>query len=320
MELTQTPEQVFSPATAADVPKSEIVGLLQEMIAETDGYRFAGLTSLSGAATVAVADVGRLFNCSAALTLSLDTTDNLIEGFQFMVFAGGGDVTIDPFNTQTINGQASIILPSGSFARVISLGGGQLVALAGTLITGLGSAAFVDVGLLEGQVPQLLSGGRLPALDAINLTNLPKSFDRRAFATADGTLGDYTFSLPSGVNRFALECAGLAADTYSVRLGTQSGFVSAGYTTKIGTLDQTAQAVTDDTTRVRTFANSIEFNIEFKLLDPTINLWKYAGQDNRDGLRLSTITGAVILPEAISQVSTYVDVGNVGSGTISLWY
>ena len=74
--------------------------------------------SKSGAYTVVAADRSKLINCTATLTLTLTAAATLGDGDFFRVRADGGDVTIDPDGSETINGATTIIIPDGGTATV----------------------------------------------------------------------------------------------------------------------------------------------------------------------------------------------------------
>lgn len=64
-----------------------------------------------------------VINCTAALTLSLDSAAVLGEGFYFSAINNGsGTITIDPYGSETINGVSSLSLISGQSCLVISDG------------------------------------------------------------------------------------------------------------------------------------------------------------------------------------------------------
>lgn len=70
----------------------------------------------------AVNDNMTLFRCTAAMNLNPVAAATLGDGFLFFVYADGFDVTIDPNGAETINGGASIIIPSGFMAVVFCSG------------------------------------------------------------------------------------------------------------------------------------------------------------------------------------------------------
>jgi hypothetical protein len=69
--------------------------------------------------TVVANDNMTLLNCTAALTLALTAAATLGNGHEFMVHANGFDVVIDPNGAETINGAATLTVPSGVCALVL---------------------------------------------------------------------------------------------------------------------------------------------------------------------------------------------------------
>lgn len=69
----------------------------------------------SGSYTVVVSDNMTVINCTAALTLTLTAAATLGSKHMFVVVANGGNVTIDPNSSETLNGSStSYVLPNGS--------------------------------------------------------------------------------------------------------------------------------------------------------------------------------------------------------------
>lgn len=81
-------------------------GALGRVVAKAAGY------------TVVANDNTVLFNCTAALTLSLTAAVTLGNKHHFFVYANGGDVVIDPNASETINGVATLTVKNGQFALV----------------------------------------------------------------------------------------------------------------------------------------------------------------------------------------------------------
>lgn len=78
----------------------------------------SAVSNKSGNHTVVAADRNKTFRCTADLTLSLTAAATLGSDFLFTVKADGGDVTIDPDGSETIDGATSLFIPDGSWARV----------------------------------------------------------------------------------------------------------------------------------------------------------------------------------------------------------
>jgi len=63
--------------------------------------------------TAVATDNNALHRCTATLTLGLTAAATLGNGWHLLVTADGGDVTIDPNSTETINGASTIIVHNG---------------------------------------------------------------------------------------------------------------------------------------------------------------------------------------------------------------
>lgn len=69
--------------------------------------------------TVVLSNRGRVFDCTAEVTASIAAASTLDNGFVFTIKANGADVTIDPNGVETINGQATFVVPDGYQAEVV---------------------------------------------------------------------------------------------------------------------------------------------------------------------------------------------------------
>lgn len=128
--------------------------------------------------TVAAADRAKVFLCDASGapgTNIICTADSatLGDGFPFSVInsAATGTITIQGTGGQTINGSASRTLSGQHVGLGLTskgAGGWQITAN-----SALGSAATKNTGTSAGDVIEVQSGGKLPALDASALTALP---------------------------------------------------------------------------------------------------------------------------------------------------
>lgn len=84
--------------------------------------------------TVVANDNMTVIRCTAALTLSLTAAATLGNKHMFFVLADGGDVTIDPNSSETINGGATLVVPQGSWAHVFCNGTGFYAAVVRALL------------------------------------------------------------------------------------------------------------------------------------------------------------------------------------------
>ena len=81
-----------------------------------------GYSTENAAFTVLETNRAFVFDCTATLTSSLTAAATLGEGFIFTIKANGGDVTIDPNGTETINGATTLVVADGTSATVICNG------------------------------------------------------------------------------------------------------------------------------------------------------------------------------------------------------
>lgn len=69
----------------------------------------------SGGYTAIQTDFGQTLDFTAAATLATDAAATLLDGWYCQVYASGGDVTINPNSSETVNGEPSITLQKGAF-------------------------------------------------------------------------------------------------------------------------------------------------------------------------------------------------------------
>lgn len=82
------------------------------------------VTKSSGPLTAVAGDHMQLWRCTATLTINLTAAATLTSGWQLIVFANGGTVTIDPNSSETINGAATLTVSDGSYAVIVCDGTG----------------------------------------------------------------------------------------------------------------------------------------------------------------------------------------------------
>lgn len=109
----------------------------------------------SGGYTALLGDKGTQQRFSAAATLALTAAATLGSGWTMDVFADGGDVTIDPNASETVNGSATLIVPNGSSGTLwcngsnffFVMSGVGLILLKSIDLTGAASTAgaFTDL-------------------------------------------------------------------------------------------------------------------------------------------------------------------------------
>jgi hypothetical protein len=94
----------------------------------------------SGAYTAVANDNNAFYEFTAAATLTLTAAATLGADWHMMVFANGGDVTIDADGTELINGEATLVVSDGDAAYIICTGS----AFVAITIPGVAGVAKLD--------------------------------------------------------------------------------------------------------------------------------------------------------------------------------
>lgn len=135
--------------------------------------------------SVAASDSGKVFRCTAALTVTLAAATDLRHGFSFSIRNdSSGNVVIDPASSETINGSSTYTILAGTTCAVICNGSafftvfdGDVMARADNNFTGnnnfTGKMRFPDDGELT------------IATGAITVTGVKHTIDTEADAASD---------------------------------------------------------------------------------------------------------------------------------------
>lgn len=91
--------------------------LMAQLRAGVDGETV--YASKSGNYTAVADDNNAFHRYTAAATVTLTAAATLAANWHYTVSADGGAVTIDPNSSETINGQATLVIPNGSSAEII---------------------------------------------------------------------------------------------------------------------------------------------------------------------------------------------------------
>lgn len=98
-------------------------GTVATALAALDTLFAAGVTTKSGAYTVAATDRGQLFNCTGTWAMALPAAAAAGAGFAFAVRnSGSGVITIDGNGSETVDGALTISLSAGTSAVIVSTG------------------------------------------------------------------------------------------------------------------------------------------------------------------------------------------------------
>jgi len=109
-DLTGAASITFAPTTA--IPLDNVQAAIERV--ESNSSLNFNVISKTSDYTVVAADKTKLILCTADLTLTLTAAATLGDGFVFNVRASGGDVTIDPNSSETIDGAATFVVGDGN--------------------------------------------------------------------------------------------------------------------------------------------------------------------------------------------------------------
>lgn len=84
--------------------------------------RFRRVQAKATAYPPALTDNTSVLQCTAALTLTFAAVATYGNGWELLVIADGGDVTLTPNGTEKINGQATLVIPDGYVGIMIASG------------------------------------------------------------------------------------------------------------------------------------------------------------------------------------------------------
>lgn len=167
--------------TSADVT----VGGTFDNIGGVASTAFAGNTQeISSNTTVDATLANSAFIATAALTLSLLDVATAGESFYFSVYAPGGDVTIDPDTTETINNASTLVIPQGSSA-IISCDGDEWWTIAASSPSFSGNNSFTGNNTFTGKVLYPDDGELTIASGAITVTGTYHTVDTQTDAASD---------------------------------------------------------------------------------------------------------------------------------------
>lgn len=100
-------------------------------------------TSRAAGYTAVKSDYGQASFFTAAATLSLTAAATLTAGWQHWVYANNGDVVVDPNGAETINGVATVTVPSGQSALIRCNGTAFYAQIFGSALSGAGVQGFL---------------------------------------------------------------------------------------------------------------------------------------------------------------------------------
>ena len=102
--------------TSADVT----IKTVDNLAGDTNNTFISQVVTTSSNIAITSVYRGAFINATATLTASLDSAATLLENFYFNIINNGiGTVTIDPYGSETINGQSTLTLAAGQAAIVV---------------------------------------------------------------------------------------------------------------------------------------------------------------------------------------------------------
>ncbi|ASR06915.1 hypothetical protein CHY08_07160 [Rhizobium leguminosarum bv. viciae] len=148
--------------------------------------------------TAVAADNNGFHRCTASLTVALTAAATLAAGWHLLIFADGGDVTIDPNASETINGAATTIVPNGNMAIVIC--DGSNFSAAG--IPSLWSLISNDAGAAIGPLLSLFRNSASPAaadvIGGISFDGRDSAGNKQTYGMIEGSITDPTTTSEDG--------------------------------------------------------------------------------------------------------------------------
>ncbi len=135
--------------------------LMAQLRRDVDGR--AVYASKSANYTALANDNNVFFRFTAAATLSLTAVATLGANWHCTVWADGGDVTIDPDASETVNGAATLVIPNGNMVSLVSSG----TAFFASGIPSLWTLVSLDAGAAAGPILTLYRNSASPAVSDI---------------------------------------------------------------------------------------------------------------------------------------------------------
>lgn len=152
----------------------------------------------SGNYTVQATDNNAVIRFTATATASLIAAATMGANWHALIWADGGDVTIDPNASETINGATTALIPNGNMAIVIC-DGSNFVA---TGIPSLWSLISTDAGAAIGPLLSLFRNSASPAasdtIGGISLDGRDSAGNKQTYATIEGVITDATSTSEDG--------------------------------------------------------------------------------------------------------------------------
>ena len=179
---------VINEIRSGDIESSRVTGDLQNAAMKPTPLVF------DGAHTVVSADQGKVLEFSVSAVASLTEAAQLGSGFAFYVKAAGGDVTVDPSGSETINGATTLTVSTGTSALITCDGTGWRTVMV-TTTPSAGGGGVPTGTIIEWPVDQFPDGYLLCDGRAVSRTEHAALFAvlQTRYGSGDGST---TFNLP----------------------------------------------------------------------------------------------------------------------------
>lgn len=216
VDLTKTAAEILIPTPAANIKTADMVVLFEEIEAAVDRAYLMPPAPTGATLSVTAADAQKLFTFSGVAAVSLPEAGDLPAGFALRIKAGAGAVTITPFSGETVGGAGSLVLQPSESAELFGDGSGDWATIVTAGLGTLGAAATRGVGTTAGDLVEVLSGGRLPALDGSLLSRTPGALlfvleDQKSQNTNAQTVGTANSWITRDLNTEVLDNGGVVS-------------------------------------------------------------------------------------------------------------
>lgn len=172
----------------------------------------------SGNYTAVGTDNNAIHNYTATATATLTAAATLLSGWHYTVIANNGPVTIDPNASETINGQATLLVPNGAAATIVCDGANFFTTYKPNAWDTIGvfpgtGAASLNITNLASYRMLRFSGLFLPSTTAAIYLRVSNDNGVTWLQGASEYITQYTQSAGVGVSSNVLTAANLALTT-----------------------------------------------------------------------------------------------------------
>ncbi|MGO8242940.1 hypothetical protein [Rhizobium johnstonii] len=199
-------------------PPSNVNNGMREMMAQLRSGVDPVLAYSAKAAnyTAVGADANTFFRFTAAATLALTAAATLGANWHCTVWADGGDVTIDPDASETVNGVTTVVVPNGNMVSLVCTGS-TFFAVG---IPSLWNLISADAGAALGPILTLYRNSASPAasdaIGGIRFDGEDSAGNQQTYASIEGSITDPTTTSEDGALFLRAVVAGTLATIISM--------------------------------------------------------------------------------------------------------